>query len=603
MATRHSRALASNSRNLTVQLDQTINNERLLRKQLPSFDHLKAIANYNDEKHIPKNIAIPCGWGRLLIGNTFQDPKQLALSLTEESDGQRDIALYVSNPQVVLSYSPQNLFLDPSDTMRIWMDSYRTAKAPSPNLQIRRAYSADDTQAINALYQQRKMVSVESRQVEYYKNSRQVIFFVAEHRITKKIIGTVMAVNHHEAYADPSRGSSLWSLAVSPDDPVVGIGEALVRHVVEYCFARGCHYLDLSVIHSNGVAKELYKKVGFTPISTFAIKNKNAINEKLFMGDKSSTKLNPYSTIITNEAMRRGIDVTINNDTENLFTLSLGGRHIKCHESLTELTSAISMHLCQNKLLTHKVLKAAGFNTPEYSQFTTALHAQQFLAKHHSVVVKPANSEQGKGVSVSIKTQKALEKAIYSARLESPQIILEKFYPGQEIRVVVIGFQMVAAAIKKPAEIIGDDLHTIKQLVINQSRRRQAATNGESSISLDEQTYSCIKEQGFSWDTVLPLGKRLRVCKKANLHTGGSLQDISDKLPQKLKSVSEEAARVLDIPVVGLDIIVPDLTEENIDDYVIIEANERPGLENHAPQPTAEKLVDLLFPLSRQSIK
>ena len=28
----------------------------------------------------------------------------------------------------------------------------------------------------------------------------------------------------------------------------------------------------------------------------------------------------------------------------------------------------------------------------------------------------------------------------------------------------------------------------------------------------------------------------------------------------------------------------------------IIEANERPGLANHEPQPTAERFIDLLFP-------
>ena len=33
-------------------------------------------------------------------------------------------------------------------------------------------------------------------------------------------------------------------------------------------------------------------------------------------------------------------------------------------------------------------------------------------------------------------------------------------------------------------------------------------------------------------------------------------------------------------------------------DYAFIEANERPGLANHEPQPTAERFVDLLFPLS-----
>ncbi len=47
--------------------------------------------------------------------------------------------------------------------------------------------------------------------------------------------------------------------------------------------------------------------------------------------------------------------------------------------------------------------------------------------------------------------------------------------------------------------------------------------------------------------------------------------------------------------MVGLDLLVP---AENQPDYVFIEANERVGLANHNPQPTAERFIDLLFPLS-----
>ncbi len=56
---------------------------------------------------------------------------------------------------------------------------------------------------------------------------------------------------------------------------------------------------------------------------------------------------------------------------------------------------------------------------------------------------------------------------------------------------------------------------------------------------------------------------------------------------------NEEAARILRIPVVGLDLLVPDLSGDH---YAIIEANERPGLANHEPQPTAERFIDFLFP-------
>jgi D-alanine-D-alanine ligase-like ATP-grasp enzyme len=57
------------------------------------------------------------------------------------------------------------------------------------------------------------------------------------------------------------------------------------------------------------------------------------------------------------------------------------------------------------------------------------------------------------------------------------------------------------------------------------------------------------------------------------------------------------AAELLKMPVVGLDLIVDAPNEAR---YQVIEANERPGLANHEPAPTAEKFVDLLFPETRQ---
>ena len=81
----------------------------------------------------------------------------------------------------------------------------------------------------------------------------------------------------------------------------------------------------------------------------------------------------------------------------------------------------------------------------------------------------------------------------------------------------------------------------------------------------------------------------------ANLHTGGTLEDVTERLHPVLADAAVRA-RALDIPVVGLDLMVRDAEQP---DYVIIEANERVGLANHEPQPTAERFVDLLFPHSQ----
>ena len=175
---------------------------------------------------------------------------------------------------------------------------------------------------------------------------------------------------------------------------------------------------------------------------------------------------------------------------------------------------------------------------------------------------------------------------------------LESYHPGQDLRIVVIGYEVVAAAIRRPAEVIGDGRNSIGALIEAQSRRRQAATGGESRIPLDEETRRCLRDAGFDLDSVLEQGQRLAVRRTANLHTGGTLEDVTAQLHPELVEAAVRAARALDIPVVGLDLLVPAVDQP---DYVFIEANERVGLANHQPQPTAERFIDLLFPLSQNN--
>jgi D-alanine-D-alanine ligase-like ATP-grasp enzyme len=110
---------------------------------------------------------------------------------------------------------------------------------------------------------------------------------------------------------------------------------------------------------------------------------------------------------------------------------------------------------------------------------------------------------------------------------------------------------------------------------------------------MDEETLRCLKLEGYGPDTVLPADTAAAVRKTANLHTGGTIHDVTPKLHPALGEAAVAAAAAIDIPVTGLDFIVPDVTGP---DYRIIEANERPGLANHEPQPTARKFIDLLFP-------
>jgi len=242
------------------------------------------------------------------------------------------------------------------------------------------------------------------------------------------------------------------------------------------------------------------------------------------------------------------------------------------------------------------VVRRAGLQVPEQTEATGDRAAlQAFLEKHGRVVVKPARGEQGRGVAVGLETIEEVEKAVDAARLVSDRVLIEACFAGEDLRLVVIDFRLVAAAVRRPPHVIGDGSSTIKALIEHQSRRRAAATSGESRIPVDDETRRCLAEQGHSLDTVLAAGEEAIARKTANLHTGGSIHDVTEIVHPELVEAACAAARAIDIPVVGIDLMVrsPQLPE-----YVFIEANERPGLANHEPQPTAERFVDLLFPRS-----
>jgi GNAT-family acetyltransferase (TIGR03103 family) len=540
-----------------------------------------------------ENAVVDCGWGRLLFAQTFQDPAELVSTLRAEAPNRRDIALYVSDPHIAVSLAPQEVFLDPSHTFRLWLDRYRPARLRARGFNIRLLNSREDAEAMHNLYIRRHMMPPGADFLWEHRASRLFTCLVAEDEESGQLLGAVMGVDHKTAFADPERGTSLWALAVDPQANISGIGQALVRQLAEHYQARGRAYMDLSVMHDNTTAIRLYKKLGFERLHVFALKHKNPFNEPLFTGEEVGASLNPYARIIIREAQRRGIYVEILDAEGGYFELSFGGRSVVCRESLSELTTAVAMSRCDDKATTHRVLRQAGLRVPAQVKVTGHEAAKAFLAEQGSVVVKPARGEQGAGISVDVRDEEALRIAVDEARTLCETVILEEFVTGDDLRIVVIGSEVVAAAVRRPAEVIGNGRDTVRALIDRQSRRRGSVTGGESRIPVDRETERCVREAGYGFDSVLPENERLRVRKTANLHTGGTIHDVTGRLHPTLRQAAVDAARAIDIPVTGLDFIVPAVDGE---DYAIIEANERPGLANHEPQPTAERFIDLLFP-------
>ncbi|MFN4283718.1 MAG: N-acetylglutaminylglutamine synthetase [Alphaproteobacteria bacterium] len=572
---------------------QSRQSHRLRARNLPTLRNWGGLSGPNADK-LAKNIIVECGWGRLIFAHSFASNIEIAQALREESEGKRDIAFYLRDPHVVLALAPQELFLDPSHAYRLQLGQYRSKPMRMRGFTIRKLLTAADIDDVNRIYASRGMVQIPSETLADRSNSRAFCHLVAEDTANGNVIATVMGLDHVAAFDDPENGSSFWCLAVDPQASQPGVGEALVRHLIEHFSARGRDYLDLSVMHNNLQAIALYEKLGFQRVPVFALKRKSPFNEPLFIGPAIDANFNPYARIIVNEARRRGIAVEVLDAEGGYFALSHGGRRVVCRESLSEMTSAIAMSRCADKAVTLRLLRDAGLPVPDQQSAASAARNRAFLQKHKRIVVKPSDGEQGAGISVDIATAADMEAAVEKARQVSDRVLLEQFVAGDDLRIVVIDYKVVAAALRKPARIVGNGRHTVRELIAKQSRRRAAATGGESRIPLDAETERCVRVAGYDMDSVLPVDEELAVRRTANLHTGGTIHDVTAQLHPALALAAERAARALDVPVTGLDLMVK--APDDPEGFVFIEANERPGLANHEPQPTAERFVDFLFP-------
>lgn len=543
---------------------------------------------------LASNAVVDCGWGRLIFAHTFDDPQNLGSALRSEEEGLRDIAFYVRDPHVVLALAPHELFLDPSHTYRLWLSNFRPSKVQPRGFIVRRLQSQADAESLNRIYASRGMVT--TRPVSFpwtRRRSKIITYLVAEDRDSGEVIGTVTGIDHVHAIDDPDKGSSLWCLAVDPQAAHPGVGQALTLRLAEHYLAQGRAFMDLSVMHDNVQAIALYEKLGFQRTPAFCVKRKNLINESLFVSGQTDVNGNPYAQIIIDEALRRGIAVEVLDEQLAYLRLTLGGRSVTCRESLSDLTSAVAFCRCDDKRLSHRVLESAALRVPAQQEAADDVENAAYLLKHGRVVVKPARGEQGAGVSVDLRTPGELADAIEAAREVCPDVVIEEFVEGQDLRVIVIGGEVVAAAVRRPPQVTGTGQHTVSELIEKYNRRRMAATSGKSKVPLDEETERCVEAAGYEMDSVPVAGENLTVRKAANLHTGGTIHDVTGELHPELVEASVAAAQALEIPVVGLDLAVPSVDGP---EYAIIEANERPGLANHEPQPTAERFIDLLFP-------
>lgn len=306
------------------------------------------------------------------------------------------------------------------------------------------------------------------------------------------------------------------------------------------------------------------------------------------------------------EAVKRNIPVHC---LEHSSILQLGsGKYTRYLEaSLTDSSSCVSVDLAGNKHLTKRILSEAGIPVP-YGDiaYTPGSAAAVASCIGYPVVVKPYDANQGKGVFTNIRDPRELEEAFHTAVQYSRAVIVEKYIPGKDFRLLVIDGKLAAAAERKPPVVIGDGISTIGQLVDKENENPLRGSDHEKPltyIKIDEMSRQVLAKSGYDENSIPDKGVGVLLRYNGNLSTGGTARDCTGEVHPAIAELAVKAARLMNLDVAGIDITCENISEPlTPKNGALIEVNAAPGLRMHI-YPTegesrnvAGNILDMLYP-------
>ncbi|MFP5406870.1 MAG: cyanophycin synthetase, partial [Gammaproteobacteria bacterium] len=316
-------------------------------------------------------------------------------------------------------------------------------------------------------------------------------------------------------------------------------------------------------------------------------------------------RLGPSTGAIVAAAVARGIPYRRLTEG-SLVQFGWGSRQRRIQAAEMDCTGAIAESIAQDKELTKSLLHDAGIPVPRGRPANDARDA--WVAAREiglPVVVKPRYGNQGKGVAVNLSTREQIMDAWSRAAEYDAEVMVEKYLPGNDFRLLIVGDRMVAAARRDPPLVIGDGVHTIAELIdrLNADPRRGDGHGMPlTRIRLDEVALARLATAHYTPDSVPPPGERVILRNNANLSTGGAATDVTDEVHPELAARVVAAAQTIGLDICGADVVCSDISRPLEDQHGgIVEVNAAPGLRMHLSpsygkgRPVGEAIVSALF--------
>ncbi|MFI5913554.1 cyanophycin synthetase [Dactylosporangium sp. NPDC051541] len=317
-------------------------------------------------------------------------------------------------------------------------------------------------------------------------------------------------------------------------------------------------------------------------------------------------KPGPSTAAIAEAARAKGIPVERVGD---LSLLRLGyGRHRRLvWAALTDQTSAIGVDIAGDKELTRRLLEDAGIPVATGGPATTPDEAvRRFEELGAPVVVKPRGGRQGRHVYLELGSADAVRAAFTAATADGGDAVVERQVEGRDYRVLTVGGEIIAAAERVAAHVIGDGRTDIAGLIARANedpRRGDGHARALTRLAVDEVAATLLDRQGLTVHDVPAEGATVWLRDNANLSTGGTSVDVTKLVHPSVADLCRRVAGLVGLDIAGIDLRLPDIAEElPLRRGAVIEVNAAPGLRMHLDQhDVGAAIVDALYPAGTPS--
>jgi cyanophycin synthetase len=316
--------------------------------------------------------------------------------------------------------------------------------------------------------------------------------------------------------------------------------------------------------------------------------------------------LGPSTASLVKAAEERDIPWLRLNE-QSLIQLGHGRYQQRIQATVTGRTSHIAVELAQDKEETNKILANCGLPVPRQELVRSADRAVRAAERlGYPVVTKPYDGNHGRGISIGLKTADEVRAGYTVAAEHSASVIVETYLQGEDHRLLVVNGELVAATRRTPGRVIGDGVHTIRELVdiVNEDPRRGIGhAKVMTRLELDAQADAMLARQNLNPESVPAAGLAVPLRSTANLSTGGTATDVTDVIHPDNREMAVRAVAAIGLDVGGVDFLCPDIAES----YKsvgggICEVNAAPGFRMHVapsegtPRDAAGPVIDMLFP-------